>query len=247
VNKFAVITRCQRKKFFKKPIIIDNNDYVMLELPYTIEEMQTVDESKLYKSFAKGIRKLQQMGISRGIFTNTLKEIFPTNLRIYNFRVIDGTLLFFDFVPKIVDFFCEKYEFSSPNMRIAIREEKLSGISKTLIEQLCYRAKFMSIYTADMVSSKRYADFLMDKLGFMLEIRDISNDVENGGNDIVIDVDNFSVSVVNGDTIDGMVIDGVLAIEDTEIFDVMLCLGLGVNDVFVSLWKNGDKNIDIAE
>ena len=246
MNKFAVITWCQRKNFFKKPIIIDNDNYVTLELPYTIEQMQFVDEHKLHRALAKGIRKLQQIGISRAVFTNTLKEIFSTNIRVQNFRIVDGNLLFFDFVPKIVDFLCDKYEFLPPNIRIGIREENLSNIGQSLIEKLCYKAKFMSIYTADIVSCKRYANFLADKLGFVLAIRDISA-IENDGDDIVIDVDNFSVSVPHGDTIDGMEIESVYAIEDTEIFDVMLCSGIGVNDVYIAKWKNGDKYIDIME
>jgi len=245
LNKFAVITRCERKKFFKKPAIIECDDYFTLELPYTIEQMRTIDERKLYKSLAKGISKLQQLGVSRAVLTNEMKEIFDTNIRLTNFRVVDGTLLFFDFVPKMVEYFCERYAFERPNIRINIREENLSFIGQNLIERFCYDAKFISLATADVVSAKRYANFLLDKLGIMLEIRNIANISDNNDDNIVIDVDNFSVSS-NGDTIDGMEIEGVLPFDNTEIFDVMMCRGLSADDVMVTSWKNGDIFIDIT-
>jgi len=246
VNKFAVITRSQRQKFFKRPTIIEYDSHYLLELPYTVEQIRTVDENKLHKSLAKGIRKLQQMGVSRAIFTNDLKKIFDTNIRLQNFRVVDGTLLFFDFVPKMVVFLYKKYEFEPPNIRISIREENLSFIGQKLIEQLCYDGKFISVATADIVSAKQYANFLLDKLGIMLEIRNIVNVSEDNEDNIVIDVDNFSVSVPNGETLDGMEIEGIPLIEDAEIFDVMMCCGLGANDISVTKWKTGEKFVDIA-
>ena len=244
MNKFAVITRSQRQKFFKKPTITEYDNYVTLELPYTIEQMRTIDERKLYKSLSKGINKLQRSGISRAIFTNTLKEIFDSNIKLQNFRVVDGTMMFFDFVPKMVEFFCKKYEFIRPNIKLGIREENFSFISQNLIEQLCYDSKFISIETTEIISSKRYARFLLDKFGIMLNIRDTENTSDN--NDIVIDVDNFCVYTLNGDCIDGIEIEGVQTIEDAEIFDVMMCCGLSANDVLVTSWKNDDKFIDIV-
>jgi len=218
----------------------------MLELPYTLEQMREVAERKLLKALEKGVRALLQAGIQRAVLANSLKEIFDTNIRMENLRVFDGSLMFFDFVPRIVDWLCEQYEFVPPNIRIGIREQNLSKISRSLIEKLCYQSKYMNLATGDKVSARRYSDFLLENFGFMLEIRDISPIEEDefviDESDIIIDIDNQCVTAPKHNTaIDGFVVADLEIPDDTDMFDIIACLGLKPNDVSI------EKYVDNAD
>ena len=242
--KFGIITGCQRQKFFKKPTIIEHENYTVLELPYTLEQMREVTERKLLKALEKGVRVLLQSGIQRAVLANSLKEIFDTNIRMENFRVFDGSLMFFDFVPRMVDWLCEQHEFVPPNVRIGIREQNLSKISRGLIEKLCYQSKYMNLATGGKVSAKRYSDFLLENFGFMLEIRDITLVEEFGDDesDIIIDIDNQRVTAPKHNTaINGFVVEDLEIPDDTDMFDIIACLGLKPNDVSI------EKYVDNAD
>ena len=243
--KFAVIKGAKDKKFFKRPAIIENGElnYVTLELPYTLEELRTIKEHKLQKAMEKSIAQLQKIGINRAIFTLSLKEILSPNIRLNDFRVVNGRAMFFDFVPKMVDWIIAMNELEPPNIRISVREEKLSGVSQSLIEKLCYKSKYILLNTADIMSAKRYADFLFEQFGFILDISTIVDDMA----DIVIDIDKHIVSEPkSGKKIDGIVVDGI-EIKDTDIFDCLAVLGVRAKDVLVCKWTSEDKYIDIIE
>ena len=221
-------------------MIIECDNYATVELPYTTEQLRELPEQKLQKIMEKGIYKLRQLGIARAILTNTMKAIFSPNISAGNFRIIDGKLLFFDFVPKMVQWICENYELEPPNIKISIREERLSRISQSLIENLCYHSKYMNLATADTVAARQFAKVLLDEFGFMLDIRNIAEIEGNNFSDIIVDVDNLYVTAPQRCIIDGLVIDDIKHPEDTDLFDYLVCLGLRTNDVYVNKWKSID-------
>jgi len=230
--KFGIIKQCQRKKFFKFPKITENENYAILELPFTIDEIGTISEKKLQKALEKGIRKLRRMDITRAILSSTLKEILSPNIRLDDFRVFDGSLMFFHFAPDMAQCLCEKHNLEPPNIRIGIIEQNLSMISQSLIERLCYKSKYISLATEDTFAAKKYAERLIEQLGIVLEIRDIGmSDKGRDFSDIVVNVDEFSVSVPKADAKINNIVISDMEIEDTDTLDVLACLGLGVNDV----------------
>jgi len=229
--KYGVITGCQRKKFFKKAEIIEYSEYVVLNLPVTIEEISAISERKLQKVLEKGIQTLQKFGINRAVLTSSLKDVLDSNIRLNSFRVFDGSLQRFEFLPKMVAHLCAAFELTPPNIKIGIIERNLSRISQNLIENLCYQSKHMSISTMDIVSAKRYSNFLMENFGFILEIREL--DSANDNCDIVVDVDNFQACVPGKCYIDEVVIESINVPNDVDMFDVLACLGLGAANVDV--------------
>ncbi|MCL2837574.1 MAG: hypothetical protein FWE04_00680 [Oscillospiraceae bacterium] len=243
--RYGIIKQCQREKFFKRSTIIEAENHVTLELPYTIKQIRTAKEHKLQKAMEKGIRKLRELGIQRAVLTDTLKTVLSPNIHMANFRVYDGSLMFFEFVPRMVKWLCERNGFEPPNVKISIREQKLSRISQTLIEKLCYQSKYMRVVTGDILAARRYASSMLEQLGFFLDICDIAALDEDFG-DIVIDVDNFYVSASqSGEKIDGLVVEGIEVPHDTDMFDVLACLGLNSGGVHIDKWRMGDKYVDI--
>lgn len=244
--KIGIIKQCQREKFFKRSTIIKTENHVTLELPYTIEQIRTVKEHKLQKAMEKGIQKLRELGIQRAVLTNTLKSVLSPNIHMENFRVYDGNLMFFEFVPRMVKWLCKRNRLEPPNIKISIRERNLSRISQSLIEKLCYQSKYMQLVTADTLAAKRYAGLLLEQFGFILDIAEI-DEIDDGFGDIIIDIDNFYViAPFSGEKVSGLVVDDIEVPHDTDMFDVLACLGLKVSDVHISKWKLDDKYVDIV-
>ena len=247
MTKLAVITGSQRKKVFKKPIIINHGSHMTLELPYTVEQISTISDAKLQKTLERGIFKLKQMGITRAVFTNTLKTVLDPNIQTNGFRIVTGQSKILEFMPQMIEWICSEYSLESLDKCICIRERNLSRAGQRFIEDLCYKAKRICLVTADIFAAKRYADFLMEQFGFILEIRAVDQvDCKELG-DIIVDIDNLCVGVPQECTIDGVVFEDLSFPEDTDVYDCMACLGIGANDVNVTKWKNGDNFIDIAK
>ena len=194
----------------------------------------------------KGIRKLQQTGITRAVLTNTLKTVLSPNIRLNDFLVFDGSMMFFDFVPKMTQWLCERYELKPPNIKIEIREKKLSFIGKSLVEKLCYQSKYMRLTTTDIFAAKRFADLTLEQLGFIIDVQNSADIAEDFG-DIVVNVDEIYVSVPQkSEKIVGFTIDNIKVPQDTDMFDILACLGIKHNEINISKWICEDKNIDIT-
>ena len=238
--RYGVIHGRQRKKLFRKAKTIEHSKYIILELPVTVEEISKISERRLQRVLEKGIRTLQKAEVNRAVLASTLKNVLDSNIRLNNFRVFDGSLQKFEFLPKMVEFLCAKFELRPPDIKIGIIERKLSRISQNLIEKLCYQSKHMSIFTADIASAKRYAGFLLENFGFMLEIREIdaTDCGESDGCDIMVDIDNFRASVPGKLEISEVVISSIDFPNDADMFDVLACLGLSADDVEIEFAEN---------
>jgi len=276
--KFGIITGAERKRLFKTPrivgaVVLDRPskqnsvpratgdgrpytvpaEFITAELPYTLAQMQTVSEAKLQKAMAKAIRRLEKSGVSRAVITGGLKKIYDVNIATKTFKVYSGGDMLFDFARQAVLWICEKYGFDPLEIKINIREDNLSHITRRLIDSLCYDCRSMSLTTADTARAQALAKDTLERYGLMIEVLPSllppalratslkeggkAGAVISGNAEITVDVDGRRI-VSKNCVIDGPELDVEINHEDVDIFDVLTCLGIKYDEVGVLNWKN---------
>lgn len=216
--KIGILSECQRQNdsgrrtsFWKKPLwgveVIDEckNGFCLtaVQLPYTLEQLGAVSEKKRQAAIRRGCDILLSYGVNRAVYTAGLKQIY-TPADAENIQILQSGELFYRLLPDLVRRLAKKCQVSRLSARLGISDAGLGRITQRLMNELCYDARYIQLYTSNLAQGEELSAMFSDEFGIPVTV---SQPESFHRCDILIDLDNRRVRVGRDLVVDGLELD----------------------------------------
>lgn len=252
----GILSECQRqneterRKFFKrKPFygveVIDEEKngfcLVAVQLPYTLAQLENISEKKRLAAMCRASDILLSHGVNRAVYTVGIKQFFDS-AAAQGLRIVQGGDLFYYFIPDIVRRLSEKCCMNKLSTRLGISDAGLGRISRRLMRELCYDARYIQLYTSDIEQGEALSALFSDEFGMPVT-------VSQSGNlnkcDILIDLDNRRIRVGRDLVVDGLELDFAVGGYEVDTMEIGNCLDVPLPVDKIRYCLSGKKRLTL--
>lgn len=155
-------------------------------------------EKKLQKAVDKCIKELKSRGVKSLYLTDEVREFVGEEYFKPHFRVPDGQAVFDALLCDAMRWGAENMKLEADEAKIGIWQSEFDEHGYDVLERVCDEFKYVSIYSADVLTARIYASRLYENTGAAVNMSD--NAAAMSVCDIVVLIDAPQTAIVNEKT-----------------------------------------------
>ena len=229
--KIGILSECQRQSesgrrvpFWKKPSctieVIDEErngfELIAVQLPYTLEQLEVLSEKKRRAALYHACDILLSHNISKAVYTAGMKRLFSPS-DAWNIRILQRGELFSRFMPDLVRCLTKKYRLDRLSARLGISDAGLSYVTQRLMCELCFDARYIQLYTSELVRGEDLSERFSDEFGIPVTVAQAGGSVRC---DILIDLDRQKLRIGRDLVVDGLELDFEVGGYDVDTMEI---------------------------
>lgn len=242
----------KHRRFFKHYTVkhFENSDLAVellaVSMPYTVPEFEKLKPERKRKVIERAVLRLCEYGVRNIVFSSALAGYRESSKKIAGVKLLDGSDIFYRFVPDMIRKAAKKCGLRLIDARIGIAALKMDRITEYLIRELCFDSKRMTLYTDATDSDSDFFEKMFDETGFAPELKGL-NACDPRHGDIFIDTDRHAVRVGRDMVIDSLELELDIGGYRIDTLDVAACLGTRKISCLCLKYKSGRFVLTLPE
>ncbi len=190
----------EKKTLFKRYKISQETvgslfEAVIAEVPYSEEKLKRLSPARAETVIGTAKRLLEKSKVDKIIFLSELKEYQENNEQ--NKFLLARKKLFAEIAPECIRKNAPQKKIVLPECEICIRDSEWGRITESLLTELCFDARRLSVVTSKNEMAEAFAKVFFEEHGLKISVL---RDIGDSSAEIVADFD-FQKVTIDGDSV----------------------------------------------